>query len=326
MLDGVSLDQLRIFIAAADEGSFSAAARHLRRVQSVVSETIGALEGQIGVTLFDRTGRTPKLTQAGTVLLADARCIAASVDSLKARAKGISQGLEPELSAVIDVFFPMAAITDAAREFRTHFPNTRLRLYVEALGAAGQKVIDGSCSFGVVCSSLPLLPASVGSERLQGITMVIVAARDHPLAAWSGTIPRAELANHVQLVLTDRSDLSAGREFGVVSPQTWRLADLYAKHEFLRSGLGFGGMPMHAVREDVDRGILVLLRIEDMPEGGLILPMAAIYPTASPPGPAGRWLIDRLKQQNVPCWQVRDTRKRDRPPVDTHPGCNHLSL
>ena len=65
MLDAVSLDQLRAFIAAVDEGSFSAASRKLLRSQSVVSETISNLEEQIGVRLFDRSGRYPKLTPAG---------------------------------------------------------------------------------------------------------------------------------------------------------------------------------------------------------------------------------------------------------------------
>ena len=59
MLDSVSLDQLRTFIAAVDEGSFSAASRKLRRAQSVVSETVSNLEDQIGVLLFDRSGRSP---------------------------------------------------------------------------------------------------------------------------------------------------------------------------------------------------------------------------------------------------------------------------
>ena len=86
MLDGVSLDQLRTFIAAADEGSFSAAARKLLRAQSVVSETVSNLEDQIGLPLFDRSGRYPRLTPAGVVLLADARSIVTGVDLLKARA------------------------------------------------------------------------------------------------------------------------------------------------------------------------------------------------------------------------------------------------
>src|SRR5882762_5962486 len=103
VLDGVSLDQLRSFIAAVDEGSFSAAARRLRRAQSAVSELVSNLEDQIGVMLFDRSGRYPKLTSEGAVLLADARGIVAGVDFMKARAKGIAAGLEPELSVVIDV-------------------------------------------------------------------------------------------------------------------------------------------------------------------------------------------------------------------------------
>src|SRR5580692_7151114 len=157
MLDGVSLDQLRAFIAAADEGSFSAASRKLHRAQSVISELVSGLEGQIGVTLFDRSGRYPTLTPEGAVLLADARNVASGVDFMKARAKGMTSGLEPELSVVVDVLFPIAAITEAAKEFRVKFPGTPLRLYVEALGAAYQPVVDGVAGFGIV-GSLPLVP------------------------------------------------------------------------------------------------------------------------------------------------------------------------
>jgi len=73
VLDGVSLDQLRAFIAAVDEGSFSAGARKLHRAQSAVSELVSNLEAQLGVALFDRSERYPKLTSAGVQLLADAR-------------------------------------------------------------------------------------------------------------------------------------------------------------------------------------------------------------------------------------------------------------
>ena len=126
--------------------------------------------------------------------------------------------------------------------------------------------------------------------------MIMVAAREHPLAVFEGVIPKTELAKHVQLVLTDRSELTAGREFGVMSPLTWRLGDLFAKHAFLLKGLGWGGMPLHAVKQDLLEGRLVKLTIEDLAEESLILPMSAVYLTATPPGPAGRWLIERLKQ------------------------------
>lgn len=295
MLDGVSLDQLRAFIAAVDEGSFSAGARRLRRAQSAVSELVSNLEAQIGVVLFDRSERYPKLTPAGVLLVADARNVVANVDLLKARAKGISGGLESELSAVVDVLFPIEAIAESAKEFRDRFPRTPLRLYVEALGGAYQPVLDGRCSLGIV-GSLPIAPDSMTLERLQGLRLIMVAAREHPLAMFQGVIPKTELAGHVQLVLTDRSELTEGREFGVMSPLTWRLGDLFAKHAFLLKGLGWGGMPLHAVKQDLLDGRLVKLSIEDLAEESLILPMSAVYLTAKPPGPAGRWLIERLKQ------------------------------
>jgi DNA-binding transcriptional LysR family regulator len=295
MLDGVSLDQLRTFIAAADAGSFSAASRKLLRAQSVVSETVSNLEEQLRVTLFDRSGRYPKLTAEGVVLLADARSIVTGVDLFKARAKGMSAGLEPELSLVIDVFYPIDTITQAAKEFRQQFPGVALRIYVEALGAAIQPVLDGRCDIGVI-GSLPVIPDTLTSERLQGVTFVMVASRDHPLASYKSKIPKDVLGKHTQIILTDRSELSSGREFGVMSPMTWRLADLFAKHHFLLNGLGWGGMPLHAVRTDLEAGRLCVLPIEDVPTDGLALPMSVAWQTKSPPGPAGRWFIERLKQ------------------------------
>ena len=303
MLDGVSLDQLRTFIAAVDAGSFSAASRKLLRAQSVVSDTIRNLEEQIRVALFDRSGRYPKLTPEGVALLADARSIVTGVDLLKARAKGMAAGLEPELSLVIDVFYPMDAITQVAKEFRQHYPGVSLRIYVEALGAAIQPVLDGRCSIGVI-GSLPDVPDTLSSERLLSVAFCMVASRDHPLSAYKKKIPKEVLGKHTQIVLTDRSELSSGREFGVMSPTTWRLADLLAKHQFLLNGLGWGGMPLHVVREDLEEGRLCVLPIEDVPPEGLTLAMSVVWQTKAPPGPAGRWFIERLKQIPVAAGKV----------------------
>src|SRR3979411_2726380 len=150
MIDGVSLDQLRIFIAAADEGSFSAGGRRLRRAQSVVSQTLANLETQLGGKLFDRSSRAPVLTKQGVALLAEARAVVGRMDAFKARAKGLSDGLEPELSVVVDTVFPLGQLTDAVVAFQTKFPATPLRLYVEALGAVLQPVMEGRCAFGVM--------------------------------------------------------------------------------------------------------------------------------------------------------------------------------
>ena len=294
MLDGVSLDHLRIFIAAADEGSFSAGGRRLRRAQSVISQTLANLEAQLGVKLFDRSSRSPVLTSQGLALLAEARAVVGRMDVFKARAKGLSDGLEPELSVVVDVMFPLEQLTCAIAAFQEKFPATPLRLYVEALGAVLQPVMDGRCAFGVM-GSLPTAPTHLTRERLLSIRWAFVASPTHPLASLKGAIPSRVLAQHRQLVLTDRSELSRGKEFGVFSENTWRLADLGAKHAFLRAGLGWGGMPAGVVATDLADGSLVKIGIEDVPEANLVLVMSAVFRTDRPPGPAGRWLIEHLK-------------------------------
>src|SRR5260370_6171639 len=157
MLDAVTLDQLRTFIAAVNEESFSAAGRKLRRAQSAVSQTLANLEAQIGVKLFDRSARYPRLTEEGRSLLVDARSVADDVDGFKARAQAMRQGLEPELSVAMDVMYPMEALTRAATHSRKTYSHTPLRLYVEVLGGVIKPVLDRKCSIGVI-GSLPVVP------------------------------------------------------------------------------------------------------------------------------------------------------------------------
>ena len=294
MLDGVTLDQLRTFIAAAEEGSFSAAGRKLRRAQSVVSQTLANLEAQLGVKLFDRSARYPRLTEEGRSLLVDARSVAGNVDEFKARARAMREGLEPELSVAMDVMYPMQALTKAAAHNRTTYPHTPLRLYVEALGGVIKPVLDRNCSIGVI-GSLPLVPDELKSEPLLSVPFVTVVSPSHPLAKNRGVVSLSAIAEHVQLVLSDRTALSEGRNFGVFSPLSWRLADLGAKHAFLKAALGWGHMPLHLVKADLESGALVRIHVEGVPRAPA-MPMSVVSRKDAPPGPAARAFIAQLKR------------------------------
>ncbi|BEU98560.1 LysR family transcriptional regulator [Acidovorax sp. DW039] len=294
MLDAVTLDQLRTFIAAADCGSFSAAGRRLGRAQSVVSQTLANLENQLGVQLFDRSTRRPQLTAIGRELLADARQVASDMDRFKARAKGMAGGLEPELTVVTHVFLPTSVLTQAVAAFQGQFPRTPLRLSVEGMGAVMEPVLEGTCSFGVRAPLFTDQP-ELTSEHLMSVPYLMVAAPTHPLAQWGRPVPQHVLRQHVQLVLSDRSRLTSTMDMGVVSPKTWRLSDLGAKHAFLKAGLGWGGMPQHMVQADLDQGSLVALEFEEG-RANVSMALAAIHRTDMPPGPAGRWLLEELKR------------------------------
>ncbi len=260
---------------------FSAAGRKLGRAQSVVSQTLANLESLIGVTLFNRSGRYPVLTEQGRALLE------------QARARGLADGLEPELGVVVNVLFPTPILTQAISGLQARFPDTPLRISVEGLGAVLKLVLDKTCAFGIR-GPLGGAHPDLSSEYLLGIGYQMVAAPSHPLAHFRGPIPTKTLAHYVQLVLSDRSKLTEDKDHRVFSPKTWRLYDLGAKHTLLKAGLGWGGMPVDVIREDLDRGLLVPVEIADMTIATTIT-MSAIYRTDTPPGPAGRGFCGRLK-------------------------------
>jgi DNA-binding transcriptional LysR family regulator len=289
-----SLDQLRVFVAVIDAGGFAHAARQLHRTQSVISYTIANLEEQLNVVLLDRAKRKPVLTEAGKALLADARAVSLKIDALRARAKTLAGGLEAELSLVVDVMYPACELVHVLQAFQREFPTVALRLRIEALGAVTQMVIDRQCHIGIGgwMNTTPL-----GIERLVSghVHMVPVAAPTHPLALIGGRLPTSTVREHVQLVLTDRSEVTAGQDFGVLALRNWRLGDLGSKHALLRGGLGWGNMPQAMVREDIVAGRLVQLSLGD---GDVVqYPVYLIQRADARPGQAGQWLIERFSEQ-----------------------------
>jgi DNA-binding transcriptional LysR family regulator len=289
-----SLDQLRIFLAVADEGSFNQAARKLGRALSVVSYGISALENQLGSKLFDRQGSTrPRLTEAGRALLADARGVTDQVDGLVARAKGIRQGIETQVSLAVDVMVSSSTLATLLRDFQTAFPTVNLRLHVEALGAVAALVLDRKADLGVAGPDILDLP-ELDRRSLGSVELVPVAAPSHPLAEM-GRIEPGESRQHLQLVLTDRSPLTEGREFSVISSRTWRLADLGAKHALLLEGLGWGNMPRHSVNNDLAAHRLVALRLPEAPTFDYQL--HALWRKDARPGPATNWMLEALMER-----------------------------
>ncbi|WP_416423797.1 LysR family transcriptional regulator [Pseudomonas sp. App30] len=289
-----TLDQLRVFMTVVEVGSFAAAARKLHRATSVVSYSIANLELQLGVLLFDRhTTRKPQLTEAGRTVLAEARSITHGIHGLRAKVKGLLQGLEAEVRLVLDVMLPAERVVDALKSFRETFPTVALHLHMEALGAVTDRVINRGATLGV---SGPMSNAIDGIEKMAvgSVELIPVAAPDHPLAM-NGANPPGAVRAHTQLVLSDRSHLTEGKDFAVLGNRTWRLADLGAKHMLLREGIGWGNMPAPMVAEDLASGRLVHLDIAEYASGHYAFDV--IYRTDQPPGPAARWLIERFVHQ-----------------------------
>lgn len=127
---------------------------------------------------------------------------------------------------------------------------------------------------------------------------VAVAAATHPIAARSGSgepLTAAELADHLQIVVPDPSPLTEGRDFGVLSPGTWRVSDNTTKHALIVAGVGWGSLPLWLVERELAEGRLVRIAAAEFgPQGETLVRAYLAHRTDQPLGPAARTLRKAL--------------------------------
>jgi DNA-binding transcriptional LysR family regulator len=294
MIGGLTLDQLRVLTIIAETGSFSAAGRRLGRVQSAISQAVATLEDMQGVTLFDRSGFRPVLTEVGRVLVAQAHSVLAGAARFEAVAASTREGIEPELAVAIDPLVPTAAFIDSLHALRAAFPFLPVSFYTEGLGGAERRLRRGDASLAF-CILLPSVPDDVAALPLLGIDLVPVVSPVHPLAGLGRPVTLADLEEHIQLVLSDPA-APDGPSYGIIGTRAWRFVDLARRLDFLLAGLGWCRMPEHLVAPHLTDGRLVALTIESNPAratGPLTIYAAHMRNRAL--GRAGSWLLHELQ-------------------------------
>ena len=266
MLDGLTLDQIRTFVTVVDSGSFRSGAARLLRVQSAVSHAIANLEGELGLQLFDRSGYRPVLTPEGQALLANARDLLLRADAMRARARSLGEGVESELSLVVDTLFPIATVAAAMTRVREDYPAITFSLESLPLGGPLAALDEKRCTLAVIVGEDFRNPR-IALEAIGSVAQIAVVHRDHPLAtksAGGALLGLPDIADHQQIVLADSSPLSGGRTFGVLSPYTCRVNTQDVKFALIRAGLGWGRLPAWQVQDDLASGRLVRLGISDL--------------------------------------------------------------
>ena len=295
MIGSLSLDQLRVLVTIADTGSFSAAGRKLGRAQSAISQAVATLEALQGVSLFDRDGHRPRQTEAGRVLVEQARLVLAGAARFEAVAAGTRRGLEPEQALAIAPLVPTAPLVDSLRALSDTFPNLPVSFSTEGLGGSLRRLRGGSAALAI-CLLLPGVPEDIAATPLLRIAMQPVVAPGHPLASLNRPATRGDLEPHVQLVLSDPVD-PGGATYGLASARLWRFVDLGRRLDVLLAGFGWCRMPGHLVAAHLADARLVSLRIEDDPTPSEGLLIYAAHRRDRALGPAGRWLLDRLRKR-----------------------------
>jgi DNA-binding transcriptional LysR family regulator len=261
MLDNVTINQLRAFVAVCDQGSFSGAARKLRRAQSAISHAIKALESAFDVELFERNTRKAQLTAAGRSLLPDARAVISRTEEMKNRAGSIAKAGVPQVSVAVDAYFPRVHLIDCLQTLQAEFPTATINLRITTMQGGEGLVLERVCALAVTIENVPEVnPDAIERSWLCEEEMVTVCAPSHPLASTSKPVPREDFGRHIQIVVTDNQPGAEKTQQGVAGKRQWLVNDLGAKRDLLEAGLGWGHLPLHLVAAALASGQLVELQ------------------------------------------------------------------
>lgn len=285
-----NLEQIRLFVSVAEERSFSAAARRLKRVQSAVSNAIALLEADLGVLLFERnSGRQPRLTEAGLALLEEARTVLQQCERLEGRAMGLARGEEARLRLAQDEAMPYQPVLASLEALAMAFPLLEVQLASGAQGDVARKLLERRADLGLLFHH-EQMPQALERQRLGTIEMVTVCGAGHALARQSYA-DRRELGRHRQLLMAPQDSHYPGGE--QISPLVWRADSFYAMAELLMRNLGWAWLPRHVARYPAYQGQLVELRSDWTPPP-LVVELVCRRDEAL--GPAANWLAGSLAE------------------------------
>lgn len=288
----MNLQQLDILLAVVAAGSFSAAARKLGKVQSAVSTAISELEIDLNLQLFDRSGRYPKLTEAGARIVQQAQLVRQQCQQLTELAADLAGGLETRLRLAVDDEGQLPWLAPLLAELSVQFPKLELQVLFPLLEDLTQMLESGDADLGI-CFQPQQLPEQFLRWPLQQLQFAAAVSTAHPLAALA-EVTTADLQQHRQLMVTGRGE-SLEKQRGRLSSQVWWLEGDIAVLALVEQHLGWAWLPLHVLQPAMLQGKIKLLPISCEP-AQLPLQLELWQLRDKTLGPAGLWLRQRLLQ------------------------------
>ncbi|MFC6633909.1 LysR family transcriptional regulator [Microbulbifer taiwanensis] len=285
----LNLDQLRTFVAACEKGSFSAVARDMGRAQSAVSTQIQNLELDLGLTLFDRSGKYPQPTAEAQALLPLARQAIGQLRRFLQAADSYQSGEEPLLRIVFEELVMPDKLNDMLAAFAECFPHTQIRASTASDECAIGRIAEGDADFAFV-TNRDHYPDEVDFNNLGQQRVLTLACPEHPLAQKPGSSLN-EAAQYRQLVAASPSS----RRRWQLSPQTWSSDSLLQALDLACKGVGWVNAPYELARPFLKSGKLVELNLSNA-LSAWSLGVDLLWSAKTPQGTAARWFAREARR------------------------------
>jgi DNA-binding transcriptional LysR family regulator len=249
---------LRVFLAAVDHGSFSAAARALHRVPSAVSMAIANLEAELDLQLFDRSGREPRPTRHAAALVPQARVLVEQLQRLNNHALALTQGLEASLTiALVPELLAAAPWSEALRLLALDYPLLKVEVLTAPQADALKLLQSGRADLALVYERYGA-EAHEAFEEVAEERLVAVVSPAHPLCGRmrEGGIRDEDLRAERQVVVAGRDTEQVDQRVAI-SRLPWRTDNPAAALALVKAGLGWAWLPSGFVRAALEQGELV---------------------------------------------------------------------
>ncbi|MCG8492454.1 MAG: LysR family transcriptional regulator [Sneathiellales bacterium] len=286
-----SFEQLKMFVAAAEAGSFSAAGRQLNKGQSAVSLGIANLEVDLGFDLFDRTTRKPGLTPEGSRLLGHAKAVLMQLEDLDIAARSVFAGEETNIRLVLDAALMVPAFETLLTEFSQRFPATEISVISSASPEIPTLIENGNADIGLMFSQVKV-QKNLEQSFIGNLPFVAVSSPAYGLSKIT-SIGASELLPFRQLLLQspEGSELD---QFPALSTMSWKADSFYSLRDLAIMGLGWVYLPKHMVKEAMRDGRLVALNFR-FEHQDWSPPVECVSLKNRDYGPALSWLNEKIK-------------------------------
>lgn len=251
-----SSDNIAIFLAVLDHGSFSAAARALGRVPSAVSMAIANLEAELDLQLFDRSSREVRPTESARALEAEARQMAGQLRRLQAHALSLHQGLERRLTLAIAPELLSAPWSDPLARLAEEFPSLEVDVVSAPQNDALRMLHDGAAQLALIYER-PQIDQRESFQELGSEVLVAVISPQHPQARErNGQFRLEDLVDMRQVAIVSR-DARIEDERVLISRKLWRTDSHLATLSLVRAGVGWAYLPRRLAGPLLDSGELL---------------------------------------------------------------------
>lgn len=291
----INQEQLLMFQAVIETGSFSAAARKLGKVPSAVSMSIANLEIDLDLTLFDRKGREPAPTDEARVLYEKTSQLLIEMNQWKQHAHALSTGLEANLTIVIVSELLHTNWTDYICLLESRFPDLQINIVSAPQEDALQMLLDGSAQLALMFEREHLDNREQFVE-LKREALIPVISKDHPLAS-QNQVSYEQILTTRQIVVASR-DETLKPEL-LFSKHYWRTDNHHSACLMILRDLGWGVLPQEMFKENPElKNKLKILNLLDFtPRFEYYVDL--VWSRESELGAAARFLIEHIRKQRT---------------------------